>query len=411
LRLAVVSPFIDRRHGTERVVLEQLKRLARDFDCEIHLYAQRVADLAVVPPSDRRDETKGVIFWHRVSSIRGPHLIQYLWWFAANTLHRLWDRRILGLRPDLIYSPGINLRNADVIAVHIVFRAFFQRVRHHLKFSRERPVKWPLLLHRRLYYQLIMFLEGRIYRRKDVKLVAVAQVVSQQILEFFGRTDVVVIRNGVDLEQFSKEIREERRHDARKRFHLSARDFVLLLIGNDWKKKGLEALLTAMAGCQDLPLKLLVVGDDDQSGFERHARSVGISERLQFHSPSDDVVQFYAAADAYVAPSLEDAYGLPIVEAMACGLPVVASVRAGASEIIHDGVDGMLLPDPEDANEITACVRRIATDSMFRAQLGQAAATAVQEQTWDRNAAQLWELLKDSTSRKHSAAAILFEPK
>lgn len=400
MRLVVVSPFIDRRHGTERVVLEQLKRLARDYQCEIHLYAQRIADLEVVHPRARRDETKGVIFWHRVSSIPGPHLIQYLWWFAANTLHRRWDRRIRGLRPDLIYSPGINLRNADVIAVHIVFSAFFQRVRHQLTFRRECPVRWPLLLHRRLYYQVIMILERRIYSRRSVKLAAVAQVVAHQITEFFGRSDAVVIRNGVDLERFSKETCGERRAAARERFQLSSSDFVLLLIGNDWKKKGLEALLVAMAGCQDLPLKLLVVGEDDRSGLEQRARSLAVFERLQFHAPSDDVVQFYAAADAYVGPSLEDAYGLPVVEAMACGLPVVASIRAGVSEIIHDGVDGMLLHDPEDANEIAGCVRRIASDPSFRQQLGQAAATAVQEQTWDRNAAQLWELLTATAAEK-----------
>ncbi len=181
MRLAVVSPFIDRRHGTERVVLEQLERLARDYHCEIHLYAQRVADLAVVHPGEGRDETKGVIFWHRVSSIPGPHLVQYVWWFVANTLHRLWDRRIRGLRPDLTYSPGINLRNADVIAVHIVFRAFFERVRQHLKFAQERPMRWPLLLHRRLYYQLIMILERLIYGRKRVKRASVAQGVAHQL--------------------------------------------------------------------------------------------------------------------------------------------------------------------------------------------------------------------------------------
>jgi len=58
------------------------------------------------------------------------------------------------------------------------------------------------------------------------------------------------------------------------------------------------------------------------------------------------VLSFYAAADAYVAPSLEDAFGLPILEAMACGLPVIASVQAGASENVLDGATGYLLRDP-----------------------------------------------------------------
>jgi glycosyltransferase involved in cell wall biosynthesis len=65
-----------------------------------------------------------------------------------------------------------------------------------------------------------------------------------------------------------------------------------------------------------------------------------------FLPPSPNVLQFYAAADAYVGPSLEDAYGLPVLEAMACGLPVLASSRAGVSEIIDHEINGIILRDP-----------------------------------------------------------------
>lgn len=69
--------------------------------------------------------------------------------------------------------------------------------------------------------------------------------------------------------------------------------------------------------------------------------------------PSADVLFFYAAADAYVAPSLEESFGLPIMEAMACGLPVIASVQSGASETIVDGETGYLLRDPLNNLELT----------------------------------------------------------
>src|SRR2546430_7462089 len=80
LRLAVVWPFVDRRHGTERALAELLERLARKEHCEIHLFAQRVEDLAVDQAGVPRAQESGAIFWHRVPSIPGPHLLQFLAW-------------------------------------------------------------------------------------------------------------------------------------------------------------------------------------------------------------------------------------------------------------------------------------------------------------------------------------------
>src|SRR5205814_3937555 len=119
-------------------------------------------------------------------------------------------------------------------------------------------------------------------------------------------------------------------------------DFVILLIGNDWKKKGLDQLLLALA-IIEIPIQLLVVGKDDPGLYRPALRQLRLDDRVRFLAPSADVLSFFAAADAYVAPSLEDAFGLPILEAMACGLPVIASVQAVASEHILDGLQGSLV--------------------------------------------------------------------
>jgi glycosyltransferase involved in cell wall biosynthesis len=111
-------------------------------------------------------------------------------------------------------------------------------------------------------------------------------------------------------------------------------------------------------------------------------------------------MQFYAAADTYVAPSLEDAYGLPILEAMACGLPVIASSRAGASEIIRDGEDGLVLRDPEDAQELVALLRKVYSDVSLRMKIAEQAARTAAEHTWDRNATATWEFLNAALARK-----------
>jgi hypothetical protein len=75
-RIALVSPFIDKRHGTERRVAELISRLAGEY--EFHVYSNRVEDVDL----DR-------IIWHRIPSLPAPHLFAYLWWFLANHIATL----------------------------------------------------------------------------------------------------------------------------------------------------------------------------------------------------------------------------------------------------------------------------------------------------------------------------------
>src|SRR5215469_10406487 len=289
VRLVVISPFLDKRHGTERVVSELIERLVRDYNCEIHLYSQRVEDL--LTPLDQRPQAGGgCIRWHRVVSIPGPHLIQYMWWFGSNMLQRWWDVRFGKLSPDLVFSPGINAWDADVIQVHIVFEEFYQRVKPQLLFRHAPPASWPQLFHRRLYYGLVRWLERRMYRRKLVRLAGVSEIVAAQLGKHFGRHDAVSIPNGVDVKRFEPKARLRRRSAARAELNLVPGTFVLLLIGNDWRKKGLQTLIEVLNEHRDLPIQLLVVGKDDAKPFEATIERLELLNRVRFMAPSQDVM-------------------------------------------------------------------------------------------------------------------------
>src|SRR5438128_2788099 len=165
LRIAVVSPFVDKQHGTERALAELLARLAAEHGVEIHLYAQDVADLPLASAEQFTSDTSPAaqIIWHKVSAVPGPHLFQFVWWYFANRFARWRDSKFRGLFPDLVYSPGINAARANAITVHIVFHAFYEGVRTQLRLSGVSPLQWPRTIHRILYYRLIMALERRIY--------------------------------------------------------------------------------------------------------------------------------------------------------------------------------------------------------------------------------------------------------
>lgn len=396
MQIVVVSPFLDRRHGTELCIIEQIERLSSSYGWGIHLFSQRVEDVKGLFTEDPKNTATGFIRWYRVSDIPGPHLLKFLWWFFANQTLRKRALKRRKDRPLLIYSPGINCLDANAITVHIVFHDFYARVCQELALLKVPVSKWPITLHRRLYYKLIMVLERRTYTNPRVRLAAVSKLVSGQLEKHFGRTDVVVISNAVDTERFSPEARLARRSVSRQSLKLNDTDFVLLLIGNDWKKKGLDQLLRAMAIIQT-PLQLLVVGKDDPGLYRPAVRQLRLEDRVRFLSPSADVLSFYAAADSYVAPSLEDAFGLPILEAMACGLPVIASVQAGASEKIINGTTGYLLRDPMDHIELADLIRRLASDRSAALKLGAAAGQYVQSSaSWDQNASATREFLENS---------------
>ena len=410
MRLVVVSPFLDRRHGTELCIIEQIERLASVYGWEIHLYSQHVEDIrglipcsffSCVPAAQRGAGSPAIdqrgIYWHKISAIPGPHLLRYVWWFCANQLRRRFDRSTSAELPQVVYSPGINCLDADAIVVHIVFHEFYARVRRELRL-RYLPVgSWFLAIHRKLYYHLIMALERRVYCNSRIRLAAVSHLVANQLLAHFHRSDVTVIPDAVDRQKFHPAIRLARRPAARHSFGFTASDFVLLLIGNDWKNKGLDALLHAMQLAHGLPLMLLVVGRDDPGLYLPFLRQSRLHDRVRFLPPSSDVVLFYAAADAYVGPSLADAFGLPILEAMACGLPVIASVRAGASENIRHGETGLLLRNPADPEELAQLIRNLATDPSFCERIGQAASAYAQAHcTWEENASRTREFLEEA---------------
>ena len=392
-RLVAVSPFLDKRHGTERRVVEWISRLADDF--EIHVYSQRIEDL---------DLSK--ITWHRVPKMPGPHLVNFVWWFAANQFARQWNRRIHGVQHDIVFSPGVNCLDADVVSVHVVFAEYVRRNRAGLAFTRRRVWSWPRLLHRKVYYSLIVALERCLYTRRDLTLVLIARRTRNELARFYGRRDALPpVYLGLDHAVFNRSRLVAMRQSARNDLKIPEGEFVLLLIGNDWRNKGVPVILEAMTKLRDLRVRLLIVSRekiaDCRALIERH----NLTNRVFVSAPRSDVGFFYAATDAYVGPSLEDTFAQPPAEAMACGLPVIVSSTNGTSEIITDGEDGLILADPTDANTLAVMIRRLYEDREFRERLGVNAAETARQYTWERNGRELADIFREIIRRKDHPVA------
>ena len=397
MRLAVVSPFVDRRHGTERALAELLERLANRYGCEIHLFAQHVEDLALSAPGSVKSGSAGAILWHRVPRLPGPHIFRFLAWFYLNRIWRVAWSAFRGVSFDLVLSPGINCSDARVILVHALFHRL-KELSDDARTSSVQPYSFLTRLHRRAYYALMTRLEHRIYSDPNVLVATVSTRTANLLQKYFYRQSVPVIPNGVDSKSFSPRALNMRRMEARRHFGYREEEFVLLLLGNDWSVKGLPAVLSAVAECPSLPLRVLVAGSDAVRPYQAQARQLEILDRCTWVGPDPDALSFYAAADAYVSPSREDSFGLPVAEAMACGLPVITSVNSGVSEIVRNGVNGFVLQEPSNARALAEIIQRLYHDANLRHVVGEAAAKTAGQMTWDGNAAAVWELLKQVTT-------------
>jgi glycosyltransferase involved in cell wall biosynthesis len=156
-----------------------------------------------------------------------------------------------------------------------------------------------------------------------------------------------VIYNGVDQSRFVPRTR-----DGVRRITLGflEDDFVFAFAGRLAGWKGLSVAIRALSEpvLRDLTARVLIIGEgDDLPRLQVLARSLGVEERVVFHPPvsHDDLPSLYALADAGIFPSIGDeAFGITIAEAMACGLPVLASYIGGIPEVVgNEGHSGILI--------------------------------------------------------------------
>ncbi len=124
---------------------------------------------------------------------------------------------------------------------------------------------------------------------------------------------------------------------------------------------------------EDLALKLLLVGDGpDRVPAEHLARELGVCDDVRFLGKQDPIEEILSIADVFLMPSGSETFGLAALEAMACGVPVVASDIGGLPELVRSGEGGFLCP-LGDLDAFTECTRRLLTDDALQAKMAEAA--------------------------------------
>lgn len=236
-------------------------------------------------------------------------------------------------------------------------------------------------------------LSGVLYScKKANRIVVNSEYMRKSATKWYGvdHEKIAVIPNGVDLERFNS---------CDDRLTLDG-DPVVLYLGQLTPIKGVETSIQAIGKLHsELPnVKLHIVGHsdiEDLRGLQLLAKKEGIDKHVIFHGEArgSQVARYYRSADMFVLPSRHEGFGITAVEAMASGIPVIASDIESFQEIITDGKDGLLFRSG-DADALSSAILTLAKDSGLRKRLSQAALETVRKYSWDVIAAEYVSLYR-----------------
>lgn len=389
MRLALNFPRIDTTRGGAETYIVDLCRCLIRAGHQVDVYAASWKE-GSLPPEVRCVEVP----------VTGTTRTQQIWNFAKNSEAAL-------AKADYDCTVGfINTWAHDVIipqgGVHGgSLQANSQRFGNGL-------VRRLYILAKRLNprYSTYQAIERRQYApERQARVVAVSNMVRRHIQQFHHvpRQLISVVPNAIDPERVKVAQPGAVRCAFRNRMGLEPSDLVGLFVGHNFALKGLRPLLLALgarkrSGAQ--PIHLLVCGGGRVASFGRLVRSLGIGDTVHFLGFHPDIRECYASSDVFVLPSYYDPCSLVVLEALACGLPVITTVSNGASELITDGRQGYVLSSPDAQGELLAALGRMTEDGRRRAMSAEAAKLGG-EQTFDRHVAGLIRVFQEASAARN----------
>lgn len=212
------------------------------------------------------------------------------------------------------------------------------------------------------------------------RVIAVSEFTRQHYLGMgFKKAQLLTLYNGIDASLFVKN--GAARPSKAQLFGLPAESLVFSTVAVLREPKGIQHMLRALPDllAKEPRIYYVIVGDGEHRGaLERLASSLGIASRVVFLGHRKDIPNILAASDFFVYPTLQDALPTALLEAMAAGVPIVASRVDGVPEILEDEATGLLVP-PGDPDRLAEACGRLLDDAALAGRLTAAARETIRE--------------------------------
>jgi glycosyltransferase involved in cell wall biosynthesis len=362
LKIAVLTRvFAKAGGGAERYSMALVEQLAARH--EIHVFAQEI------------DHYWPDVHYHQVSlPFKRPRWLNQLWYAFVT-----WTKTSDGF--DIVHSHE-NVWHGNVQTMHV-------KTTSRSRFGNRKGV--ALILHyimtglsARLFTYLL-FERARMSPIAGRAVVAVSHLLRDELAAEYPRSVSMlhVISPGVLLPN-----QAITKLEARNALGLEPNGVFILFVARDYVKKGLATLLVAL---QNTPphVQLLVAGNTDQIfTFKAKAEALAISSRIRFLGPLANTTMVYYAADVLAHPTLEDSFGMVVLEAMAHSLPVIVSGRnyCGVSALLSNKINALLLDDPLNVSSLTKAILSVLNSSDLTKQLKNNGMYLAQQCSWKETA-------------------------
>jgi UDP-glucose:(heptosyl)LPS alpha-1,3-glucosyltransferase len=384
---------IPERGGCETYIADLARRMASDGH-EIHLYACRWDEQAL---------PKGIIY-HPLPPCRGIRFLRP-WEFSRRCKKALAENRhdlSVGFNKswgqDVVYPlGGLHAASADYNTRKYA-SPLARRLTRLLKHIN--PIHWSYAL-----------LERKQYLSESPAIIANSEMVRRHFHYYyrFPEEKIFVVHNSIDPDRFPQEQRLTVRQQKRQEWNLQPADVVATFVARNYKLKGLTPLLKsvkALVERQDVvnrgSFRLIVAGDAETAPYQQLAGSLGIADQVRFLGSCPDISHAFFAADFLVHPTFYDPCSLVVLEALACGLPVITSRYNGAAEFLHPPRDGFIIQDPHDAEELAGCLAELLNHEK-RGDCARAARQAGCQWTFEHHYQRLLEVFGQVMRQKQAA--------
>jgi glycosyltransferase involved in cell wall biosynthesis len=232
------------------------------------------------------------------------------------------------------------------------------------------------------------------------KIIAVSQSTKGDIIKICGvdPEKIIVIYHGYDKEMYKPCSNNDLIQQVKKRYGIKA-NYIINTSSLLWHRKNLIRLIKAFNICRSKGIidhQLVITGKKGESYNEivNLISSLGLKKDviLTDYIPSEDIPILLSGADAMIFPSLHEGFGLPIVEAMACGCPVITSNNSAMPEVAGDA--GILI-NPYNIEEIASAIEKVLTDFSLRNKMRQKGLNRAKMFSWERTARETLKVFKN----------------
>ena len=366
IKVVMLGPYLYEMGGVTMHIKKITKYLSYREDIEMHL----------ITIGNKNEKTKiGNLNIHMIKkSLPYPFSIPSLVWFLKH--------KIIELNPDIVHAQGSFAPYSTAAAL--------VRTKYPTLLTAHGILAKELKFHKGINFIFILFIHKpneRYVVSKISNIIAVSLHV-KNVISDMTQSQISVIQNGIDFEDI---------HNVQP--HKSIEYPSILFVGGLSKVKGIDTLLNAVPIIRKkiLNLCLYVAGSGpEENKLKELVKELNIEENVNFLGYVSEIEKYsyYKSADVCVFPSIYEPFGIVLLEAMACGKPVVASNVGGIPFVVEEGKTGLLF-ESGNVEDLADKIMTILKNEELREKMGEAGRERAKEVTWDKIAERTVEVYKE----------------